>query len=70
MGLKPWRQSPNLSHCEGCQWHMPKEVGGQGFLCDQKRMVTEGKCPQWAIRWYLDTTQSSDLSGMRAHNQI
>lgn len=37
------------SRCIGCRWHMPKEIGGEGFLCHQ----TDGRCPSNIVQWVL-----------------
>lgn len=36
--------------CRGCRWHMPKKLGGEGFLC----WAEDGKCPDWVIKWNIN----------------
>lgn len=38
--------------CIGCRWTTPKNLGGDGILCDQSSMKKFHQCPGWVVSWY------------------
>jgi len=38
-----------MNQCVGCQWRVPREMGGRGIIC----LPSENgdKCPDWATKW-------------------
>lgn len=50
--IKAKPQSWSLN-CVGCRWRVPKSLGGEGIVCNGSTMKEHGRCPEWAISWFL-----------------
>ncbi len=50
-----------MTRCVGCQWRVPKKLGGQGILCWESE--NGDKCPAWVINLTVNYMLKSVLNG-------